>query len=102
MAMTVAEWLYVAAFHAFTLALVVALGYWVYHNDIPDGDLPPNDDGGATPAPLPSPARPSGGLPLPTSAAPSRRLHPGEQLAELHEPPRRREHAPERPPIKAS
>jgi hypothetical protein len=100
MGMTLAEWLYIGAFHLLTLLMVFALGYWVYRNDLSTPDPPGIDDGGIRPAPSPSPARPRGGLPLPTSTAPYRRLHPGEQLGHLHEHPQRREHAPTRTPAK--
>jgi hypothetical protein len=62
-------------------------------------------EGGDGGSPVPTrPSRPQGGLPLPEAIPPPRRLRAGEQLADLHPRPARREREsepPHRAPIRA-
>jgi hypothetical protein len=55
------------------------------------------DDGGQQPPPAPDAGPGGGDLPLPKSSPPRRRLVVGEQLADLHPRPARREHDPVEP-----
>jgi hypothetical protein len=60
--------------------------------DPPEGGSSSDGWGGQPPPRSPQPLPPGGGLPLGTADPPRRRLRVGEQLADLHPVPVRREH----------
>jgi hypothetical protein len=57
-------------------------------------DVRSEGPGGPPPPEPPSPVPSGGGLPLPNSTPPRRRLQDGERLSDLHLHPRRRESEP--------
>ncbi len=62
---------------------------------VADAEEGTDDGGGLRPPPVPPrPLRPRGGLPLPLSGTPRRRLRVGERLRELHPARVRRGHPP--------
>jgi hypothetical protein len=79
---------------------ILALGglfLFAFNSALSDGDGDDEsgwNDGGQAPPEPPAPAPSGGGIPLPVSHPPRRRLRDGERLSDQHLRPRRRDHEP--------